>query len=180
MSPAQNQSIQKMLDLLRRAKADPLRAQLLMSEVEQEALTLSQGGGQLPWRTLRVPNLPALTAAGTPGAISNTGRAVWPQRVFVVAAYGCVLADPWATGAGSTSVGFQVSYAGGDSQLIVNGAGADFMLFFAAFGPNQNWYPIGEIAEGADATWQVAFRNLHAANTYTPEFYFRYIKLPPK
>jgi hypothetical protein len=166
-----------MLRLLKDARSDPLRAQVLMTQVEGLASKLHgmhEGTEIGRFKTLRVPNIPALGPLVTTGSLP----ARWPQRCLVIAAYGAPIADAPLTGLGASSLMFQILAEGGDKSLVVNGQQADFMLFLAAFGVAQNWYPIGMVAEGADSTWGVLFRNLHAANTYTPEFYFRFIPLP--
>ncbi len=182
MGPGEHQILAEMLRLLKDARSDPLRAQVLMTQVEGLASKLHgmhEGTEIGRWKTLRVPNLPALTAAGTPGAITNVGQARWPQRALIVACYGAIIADPPLTGQGASSVAFQILAEGGDKSLIINGQGADFMLFLAAFGPNQNWYPIGMVADGPDSTWGVGFKNFNTVSTFTPEFYFRFLPLPP-
>ncbi len=178
MGPGEHQIIAEMLRLLRDARSDPLRAQVLLTQVEGMASKLHgmhEGTEIGRWKTLRVPNIPAVA----PVSVSAVGQARWPQRALVVAAYGAILSDAPLTGLGASSVSFQILAEGGDKSLIINGQGADYMLFLAAFGVAQNWYPIGMVAEGADSTWGVGFKNFHTANTYTPEFYFRFVPLPP-
>jgi hypothetical protein len=182
MGPGEHQVIAEMLRLLHDARSDPLRAQVLLGQVEALANKLHgmhEGTEIGRWRTLRVPNLPQLAVAPGAGSISNTGQARWPQRCLVVAAYGAVLSDPPLTGTGASSVAFQILAEGGDKSLIIDGRSADFMLFLAAFGVAQNWYPIGMIAEGPDSTWGVGFKNFSTGSPFTPEFYFRFIPLPP-
>jgi hypothetical protein len=174
--------IDKIKGLARQAANDPLRAQLLAKQIEAEAEKLGLSGGAEggTYRYLRIPNLPALVAAPAAGSQFTGAFARWPQRAIVVGCYGSAIAEAPLTGVGFTSLAFQIFTKGGDKSLILNGAGADFMLFHAAFGSFQNWLPLSEEVQGTDSTWNLSFKNFDTGATHTPEFYFKYIPLPDK
>src|SRR6266849_2205593 len=100
MGPGEHQIIAEMLRLLRDARSDPLRAQVLLTQVEGMASKLHgmhEGTEIGRWKTLRVPNIPAVA----PVSVSAVGQARWPQRALVVAAYGAILSDAPLTGLGA-------------------------------------------------------------------------------
>jgi hypothetical protein len=173
-------AIDKIKSLARQAANDPLRAQLLAKEIEREAAKLGLAGGADGgyYRYLRIPNIPALAASPAAGSLFSAGFSRWPQKAIVVGCYGTCIAEAPLTGTGFTSVQFQIFTKGGDKSLILNGAGADFMTFHAAFGSFQNWLPLSEEVTGTDSTWNLSFRNLDTANPHTPDFYFKFIPLP--